>query len=465
MNLWRRLLFACGQLGIMGLARFFFSWIVKYPEVEPDGYFYSWFVRAGDQLAALLSSSSAESLPQSLGRTFLFSATLIGTTVFAFRIFDGVTDPLAGGLSEAWVRRGRQRRTLLWGSFLLPPLGLALIFMPTHAMLPSLRWGLLVTGMFVFFVGYTFYAIPYWTLIEDYAQGDVKERTLLSNLLGVGVFAAVAVVALLSPKAIEAWGYGVAALVFAAPCALLMILPYFAAPPERADAPPVIHDPDAPGLWIMIKRAFAHRRFVAVLFLFAGSQMSFTFFTSAGPFIAEKLLGGSTGDVSLLMAPFLGTAFLGFFGVPWLSRRLGWEKAVVLASLLLGLVYAGSAGLGYGVIGGPWTTAMLCFGCGGPMAAVLLGLEGEAISSCATDSDGGGSVSVYFGVFNFVIKGLNGLAIFLGGILADAARGEWGNTAVRLMAFSAGGMLVVGVVGYFLVRPRDAAPAAAVKVA
>jgi len=451
-NAWRRLLFACGQIGIMGLARFFFSWIVKYPEEEPTTYFFSWFVRAGDQLASF-SSSSTQLLPSSVGHTFLFSAALVGTTVFLFRIFDGVTDPLAGGLSEAWVRKGRQRRSLLWGAFLIPPAGLALTFMPTHAMAPEVRWGLLIAGMFVFFLGYTFYAIPYWTLIEDYSQGDNAERTTLSNLLGAGVFIAVAVVAVGSPFAISAWGYGTAALVFAAPCGLLMILPYFAAPEPKPDAPPLYQEDD-PGLWAMIKQAFGNRRFVAVLALFAGSQMSFTFITSAAPFIAEKLLAGDTADVTLLMAPFLGTAFLGFFVVPKMARKLGWEKAVVFASLALGLVYAGTAGLGYTVVGDPWVTAMVVFGCGGPMAAVLLGLEGEAISSCA--QEGSGSVTIYFGVFNFVIKGLNGVAILVGGILADAARGEWGKTAVRFMGFSAGGMLVVGVVAYYLLRPKPA---------
>ncbi|MEZ6186765.1 MAG: MFS transporter [Planctomycetota bacterium] len=450
MNLWRRVLFLCGQLGIMGLARFFFSWIVKYPEEEPDRFFYSWFVRAGDQLA---QSSSASSLPDSLGHSFLFSAALVGTTVFLFRIFDGVTDPLAGGLSEAWVRKGRERRTLLWGAFWIPAVGLALTFLPAHGMSPALRWGLLIAGMFVFFVGYTFYAIPYWTLIEDYSGGDVRERTLLSNLLGLGTFLAVAVVNVGSGYVIKPLGYTLASVAFAIPCALCMVLPYFAAPATLPPPPPP--DPDPPSLWSMIRQSLRNRRFVAVLCLFAGSQMSFTFITAGAPFIAERLLHGDVDDVGLLMAPFIGTAFVAFVGVPWLSRRLGWERSVVLASLLLGVVYVGAAGLGLPLLGSAWTTAMICFGCGGPMAAVLLGLEGEAISSCATTGEHAGSVSIYFGVFNFVIKGLNGVAILVGGILADAARGEWGNTAVRGMAISAGGMLVLGVVVYFLLRPRD----------
>ena len=60
-----------------------------------------------------------------------------------------------------------------------------------------------------------------------------------------------------------------------------------APPPEpepEEEEPPA--DPNAPGLLDSLKDAFKDRRFVSVLFLFAGSQMSFTVMTSAAAFIA-----------------------------------------------------------------------------------------------------------------------------------------------------------------------------------
>lgn len=432
----RRLLYLCGQLGMMGLARYFFTWIVYYANSTPEG-------------AQVAESTGASA-------TTLFVG--VGAIMLGFRIFDGVTDPIAGLVSDGWVRKGKQRRSLLWFSFFIPPIGLAMIFTPGFGMPEWLNWTLLVGGMFVFFVGYTFYAIPYWSLIDDYAGDDQDERRILSNALGAGLLLATLAGAAVSPGLVESYGYTVGALCFALPAALLMTLPYFACPPEIANAPPKPADPNAPGLLDSLKDAFKDRRFVSVLFLFAGSQMSFTVMTSAAAFIAVDLLGGTKGDVAKIMGPFLLTAIPFFLACPKVSAKLGWEKAVVLASVLLGGVYALTAGLGESLIHSPLTTAMILFSLGGPMAAVCLGLEGEAVLDCARERGNEGAVSIYFGVYNFVVKALNGLAILLADVLASMVP-EHGLVAVRGMSLTAGALLVVGVCTYFLYRPRRSPPA------
>lgn len=422
----RWVLFLCGQVGMMGLARFFFQWVIDFAATEsPD--------ISGTKVA-------------------LFSAGAVGATMLAFRIFDGVTDPIAGMISDTWVARGRQRRRLLPFAFLVPPAGLVLVFMPTNAMDSGLKWGLLVAGMFIFFIGYTFYAIPYWSLMDDYSQGDESERRVLSNLLGAGILIATGIGFVGSPFLVEAFGFGTAAIIFAVPAAVLMILPYFAAPPARPRAETVAEAPK-PNVWKNLGKAFKHRRFMAVLVMFAGSQMSFTMMTAAAPFIAVDLLHGEKSDVGLILGPLLGVAIPAFLVTPWISRRLGWEKAVMIASVALGVIYLTTAGLGSGIIGSPLTTAMILFALGGPMVAVLLGLEGEAITACA-DEKGGDAVSIYFGVYNFLVKAMNGVAIFAAGILADQVRGGLGAQGVRYMAMVAGGSLFVGVVAYFFLRVK-----------
>lgn len=412
---------------MMGLARFFFQWVIDYAATEaPD-----------------ISGTSVA----------LFSAGAVGAAMLAFRIFDGVTDPIAGIISDTWVAKGKQRRGLLPFAFLIPPVGLALVFMPTHVMPEGLKWALLVAGMFIFFVGYTFYAIPYWSLIEDYSEGDEGERRALSNLLGAGILIATGIGFVGSPFLVEAVGFGTAAICFAVPAAGLMLLPYFASP-KGAKAPPP-PNPDKPKTNVIsnLKTAFKHRRFMAVLVMFAGSQMSFTIMTAAAPFIAVDLLEGEKSDVGLILGPLLGVAIPAFLITPWISRKLGWEKAVMVASIGLGVVYVTTAGLGVAIVGTPLHTAMILFALGGPMVAVLLGLEGEAITACA-DEKGGDAVSIYFGVYNFLVKAMNGVAIFVAGVLADQVRGGLGATGVRYMAMVAGGSLLVGVVAYFFLRVK-----------
>ncbi len=128
---------------------------------------------------------------------------------------------------------------------------------------------------------------------------------------------------------------------------------------------------------------------------------------------------------------------------------------MVGASLILAVVYAGTAALGKPILGTPMQTGMVLFALGGPMAAILLGLEGEAITDCAREA-GDGATSLYWGVFNFFVKFMNGLAFWATAELVDLARQPgYELSAVRAMGLTAGGLLVLGLVGYLLVRgPR-----------
>jgi Na+/melibiose symporter-like transporter len=415
-------LYAAGQVGMMGLTRYLFGWLLDFSRsAGPDG-------------------------------AALFSGTAVGAVFLGFRIFDGVTDPVAGLLSDGWVRRGHERRRLLWLSFALPPVGLALCFLPHHGMAPELRWALLVAGLFVFFVGYTFYAIPYWSLVDDYSGGDRDERRVLSTALGAGLLIATAIGFVASPALVESRGFLGGAVAFALPAVALMVLPWFAAPsgvPAHGAAPP---DAPRPSLLRALGVALAHRRFLAFLVLFTGSQMSFTIMTAAAPFIAVDLLGGTRGQVALLLGPLLAVAVPCFAGVPAISRRLGWERGLLVASLLLAGVYCLCGGLGRGIVGSPLVTAAIIFGLGGPMTAVLLGLEAEAIADCARER--GDAVATYFGVFNLVVKAFNGVAMLAAGVLADLSLGDLGPVAVRLMGLSAGACLFVCAGIHLLIRPR-----------
>jgi len=452
MNILRYILFLCGQLGVMLLARFFFQWILSYssqPLPAPDG-----------------GAAGALTLT-------LFSAAAVGAALLAFRVFDGVTDPIAGALSDAWVARGRERRALLWIAAPLPALGLALCFAPTPALSEAARWGLLLGGMFVFFVGYTVYAIPYWSLSGDYAR-SARESQLLSTLLGVGVLLATAVGFVVTPWLVDAWGYADAALLIAAVSVPLMVAPYFAAPAPAARAGAGAAgggaggvDPSlqatAVGLGAVLG-ALRDARFRAALCLFGGSQMSLTVMTSAAPFIAVHLLGGGTGDVALLLGPLLGVAIPASVAIPALSRRLGWERGVAWSCALLALVYLGVGALGVNLVHSPLVTALLIFSLGGPMIAALLGLEAEAITDCAqaerarrrARGEEASLVGVYFGVYNLIVKACNGVAIALAGALASltAQGGAQAAWATRAMGLSAGGMLLLGLALYARLRPR-----------
>lgn len=411
-------LFTLGQIGMMSLARFFFQWIIKF---------------------STLSTADGT----------LFAAGAVGAVLLAFRLFDGVTDPFAGALSDYWVNRGGKRKQLLFYTLLLPGLGLVLCFMPAESMGAALRWTCLVSGMFLFFVGYTFYAIPYWSLIDDYSQGDLALRRQLSNLLGAGLLIATGLGFVVSPILVDQFGYLYASCVFALLASLGMLGPILADPSEPADAPAARPAEDfSPAAAFM--EAFRQPRFVGLVLLLGGSQMSLTIMTAAAPFIAVDLLGGTEQDVSLLLGPLLAAALPCFTFAPRLSARFGWEKVLVVSSIALAVVYGMASQIGADVVYSPFFTATLLFLFGGPMVALLLALEGEAITDCAREA-GGNSVSMFFGVFNLVVKALNGLAIFAAGLFAEMSRGPQGADAIRWMVLAAGASLLIGMSAYLLI--------------
>ena len=490
MNLWRKLAFLSGQVGIMMLARYFFQWIVRFTSTPVAAAVAEEPTRAEASLggsAAVLPLAEAEqgALLDPIARlcgggaesgailTALFPIALFSTVLLLFRLFDGVTDPLAGGLSDWWVRRGRERRSLLWFSFWIAPVGLVLCFSPSGAMAPALRWALMGTGLVVFFVGYTLYCIPYWSLLSDYSRGEEGEQRVLSTLLGVGILLATGLGFILSPLLIEALGYQQSALTFALIALPLLALPYFAAPRSGAErsAPQEAGGEAQAGPEAGLSSLLAplkNRRFLGLIALFCGSQMSLTMMTSAAPFIAEGLLGATKGDVALLMGPFLGSALLSFPLAPWISRRFGWERALLGAAGGLAVAYLLISGLGAALFGTPLQTAMVMFTLAGPFVAILLALEGEAISDCAA-ADDPGRVSTYWGVFNLLVKTMNGFALWVSGLIVARicpglpdfwgaeliGEGRWvGAAAIRTMSLSAGLFLFAGALTYLFIRRR-----------
>jgi GPH family glycoside/pentoside/hexuronide:cation symporter len=424
MNSRRLFLYLLGQLGIMSLARFLFQWLMKYSDTPAvDG--------------------------------TLFAAAYVGGVILAFRIFDGVTDPMAGALSDWWVRKGRTRQSLLWFAVLLPPIGLVLCFSSAVWMPEVTRWTLLITGLFVFFVGYTIYAIPYWSLVEDYGKYAAPDRRALSNMLGLGLIIATIIGFVISPLMIDGLGYRNSAVIYAVAALVCMIAPIYAAPAKARHAPAASADRVPVGeVFRSFLLAFRNRRFVALLALLAGSQMSFTVVTASAAFIAVHLIGGTEQHVSYLLGPLIVTAVPMFLFAPGLSARLGWEKALLWASVLLGVVYLVCSAAGVTIVHSPLVTAILLFSTAGPMVAVLLALEGEAITSCANEN-GTGAVSMYFGVYNLVIKCLNGVALLVTGILIDLSKGPWGAGAIRFMVIAAALMLFAGVAAALLLNMRS----------
>lgn len=238
-----------------------------------------------------------------------------------------------------------------------------------------------------------------------------------------------------------------------------MICPIFAQPTSQTAQAAEGTDKRDESILEALLVAVKDRRFAALLILLSGAHMSLTVMTSAAPFIAIHLLGGTDQDVALLLGPFLGVGLICLAWSPKVSAAWGWEKSLLYACSALGLVYAATSTLDAPLFSTPLVAATCIFMCGGPMVAAILGIEGEAITDCAI-ARSSSHVSMYWGVYNFVVKAMNGVAIWVCGLLAarismtDDSGLLVGLTAVKAMSIVAGGFLVLGVLLYLGARPK-----------
>jgi GPH family glycoside/pentoside/hexuronide:cation symporter len=427
MNILQLISFLFGQIGMMALTRYFFQWMIDFSSVKP---------------------SNIE-----LGTEALFSASMIGMVLLGFRVFDGITDPIAGHWCDQWVREGKSRADLLKYTAILPCLGLVLCFMPSFEQAIWLRWLILLIGLFIFFVGYTVYAIPYWSLIADYSKNDLKLEGILSNLLGLGLLLATVIGFVISPMLVQAFDFFGGAVVLSSFCLLLMLFPYFGRPKSIENKSMLQSNP---GLGTLMS-TFKHQRFLATALLFAGSQMSFTMMTSASPLIAVDLFSGSRADVKLILGPLLFVAllFVLIFAITPILNRFSIEKLLLGASLMLALIYGISAGLPFSPASSlnmpPIQQAMILFSLAGPFVAILLSLEGQVITGCAKEAQGE-QTGIYFGSFNLMIKLFNGIAIAIAGFLGEYARSTGNPIYIKAMNVCAGLFLLLGVGIYLLLN-------------
>ena len=417
MSIRQLFLFLCGQLGIMSLVRYFFQWILAY-------------------------SSTTDSSTQN---TVLFSASALGGLLLCMRIFDAISDPIIGTFSDRYHSTGKSRKTLLLYATIIPVIGTILCFTPTHTMPMWGKWTLEIVGMLIFFVGYTCYAIPYWSLVDELATTDQHLRSTLSNLLGLGTIIATILVFTITPFLVEHYGYLSTAVALGAAAGLLMVVP------TKLD----INDEsqhnssqssESQQIATLLK-CMSNKQFLAYTLLFSGVQLSLTIVTAVAPFLVTLILKGTISDVAYLMGALLLPSIPTFLIVPNLCTRYGLHKVLIASSILLSISFSLTVFLGQNLLYSPLVTAIVLFGLTGPCIAVMLGTETDAIVASSYTQENT-RVSSYIGMFNLIIKGGNGLALFICGLGIEWAQSSKTSTPIQLLLGSCAILCILGLMSY-----------------
>lgn len=131
-------------------------------------------------------------------------AGIAGALIFSTKMYDAISDPVMGRISDNWQgKKGRRSPFLLWGSLLL---GLSFF---CFFSLPPLESGLAIPAVFFLLIlistGYTIFAVPYLALPPDIAP-TYDKRTRLMSFRVFFLMMGVLVGAVLAPKLVDTDG-------------------------------------------------------------------------------------------------------------------------------------------------------------------------------------------------------------------------------------------------------------------
>ncbi len=270
--------------------------------------------------------------------TLGISAEMAGFAVVAPKLWDVVTDPLMGVLSDRTRSRwGRRRPWLLAGAIALPVTFALLFAAPTSSPQAGFWWVLAFYTLAA--TAFTAFSVPYVSLPAEMTS-DAEDTTRLVSFRIAALTVGLLLAGALAPLVVKAAGggaagYRVMGVTVAAACLLAMVgsvLGTWRVPLKEAPAPG--------GVGQALSEVFAAARNVPFRQLWISYFLQLVgvgCLLANVPYLAKYLLGGDEGTVTnLFLCLVLPAALTMPLGV-WISRRRGTHRAYMLAVGVFGV--------------------------------------------------------------------------------------------------------------------------------
>lgn len=341
----------------------------------------------------------------------LLSPVAVGLIFFLGRIWDAVSDPLAGMLSDRTrTRLGRRRPWMLCS---LPVLCLAIVavFDPPH-LSPRLLLAWVAAAIFLYYTAHTAYQVPHQALGSELSK-DYLERNrifgLLSIAITVGMMAAFAGMQFVTNheqprEAAARLSLGLAAAMF-----VLLIIP-----PLLLRERPEYQGRGAPPGFRALRDLLANRNARALLLAQFVQMIGAGTLGILAPYYYQYVLG-RPDLIGVMPAIFVFSSILAIPVWIRLSARFGkapmWRTALTGAALAFGAVGLVSPG-GVLQVGFLMVITGFFIGCGTMVGPSLLA---DVIDSDEFET-GERKEGVYSACWGFVMKVSNALVVLITGV-------------------------------------------------
>ena len=347
----------------------------------------------------------------------LIAPSTMGLLFGLSRIWDAVTDPLAGYFSDRTNTRLGRRRPWILVSIVPIGLAFAMVWSPPLGLTAGSMVLWVGAGIFLFYSAMTIFVVPHTSLGAELSL-DHHERTRIFGFRHVtwtlGSFAAVGGMALLiassDPRETASW---LAWIVIAVTS--LMLLGMVAGVREREE----FRGRGEVSPYRAFRDVLRNPHAVLLLIIFLIESVGGATITVLTPYVSEYIVGRPEYTAYFIILYMIPSAL----SVPlwiWASRRLGKKQLWIFSTV--------AAALGFG--------AMIFVGEGSVMLisilAAVLGLTSGAgavvapsIQADVIDYDelktGQRKEGAYFAAWNFVYKLATGITLILTGIVLEAA--------------------------------------------
>jgi GPH family glycoside/pentoside/hexuronide:cation symporter len=380
------------------------------------------FDLGGNMLFTLMSFWALKYLTDTVG----IAAIWAGTAVMLSKVWDAVTDPVMGFLSDRTLSRwGRRRVYLLFGAV---PMCLAMVFFFTApSYLPqSMHFAWAIAALMFLYTASTIINVPYTSLTPELTSDYNEQSSLNGYRFGCAVFGTIAGAGAVQPLVqsfarpgavdplLDQRGFSMMGLILGSVMTIVTLLTFLGTKEKKYRKEDLPKD----GFFATNKAVFHNKPFVLLLLTYALHMTGISFLTTIRAYYTENVLG--RGDITtIVLLLLLGTAML-FIPVSVLvSKKIGKRRTYQICFAVISSACALIFFTGHRLPVEFFYALMVYAGIGvgfsyvAPFAMVPDVIEHEAAKT------GKRNEGAYYGMWTFISKLGTALAIFVTGQILE----------------------------------------------